>query len=359
LGLRSNPHINKLPPVEHGGAGYAGLKTDGLLDFSTCCNPYGPPRAVYRALRSLNIGDYPDPDSGELASALADDLRTHISKIIIGSGSTEIIRLAALAYLTAGDKVVIPSPTYGEYALAAGIAACTVLTYKLHESNDFRLSLADFASFTQVHNPAAVFLCNPNNPTGQLLPAADLRRFIKGLPDTLIILDEAYMAFTDGNGGGPDLADERNVLIVRSMTKDFALAGLRLGYGLASPAIIENLKKVRPPWNVNTPAQQAGIAAIACGGYVQRCNARMQQSRAYLAGRLSKMGYRIIPGDAHFFLVRVGDAAGFKNRLLKQGFLVRDCTSFGLPSYIRISPRRMEDCKKLVRAIALMARKAD
>jgi histidinol-phosphate aminotransferase len=129
---------------------------------------------------------------------------------------------------------------------------------------------------------------------------------------------------------------------------------LRLGYGLAAPAIIGNLKKVRPPWNVSAPAQRAGIAATACGGYVQRCNARMQNSRAYLAGRLAKMGYSIIPGDTHFFLVRVGDAARFKSRLLEQGLLVRDCTSFGLPAYVRISPRRMQDCRKLVRAIAGM-----
>jgi histidinol-phosphate aminotransferase len=354
LALRADPRIDRLPPIEHGGAGYGGLKIDGLLDFSTCCNPYGPPREVYRALRSSNISDYPDPHSSELVAALAANLGTSARKIIAGSGSTEIIRLTALTYLAAGDKVVIPSPTYSEYALAAGIAGCTVLKYKLHERRGFRLSLDELASFAQKHDPKAVFICNPNNPTGQLLPNKELRIFARALPDTLIVVDEAYMAFTDGPGDGPDLTDEQNVLTVRSMTKDFALAGLRLGYGLASPAIIDSLKKVRPPWNVSSPAQRAGIAATACGSYVQRCNARMQKSRAYLVGRLLKMGYSIIPGDTHFFLVRVGDAARFKNRLLKQGFLVRDCTSFGLPAYVRISPRRMQDCRKLVRAIAGM-----
>jgi len=358
LGLRVNPHINSLPPIEHGGAGYAGLKESGLLDFSTCCNPYGPSKEVYRALRATNIHDYPDPHSGELVASLAGSLGTTTDRIIAGSGSTEIIRLTALAYLAAGDKVIIPSPTYGEYALAAAIAGCVIVKYKLREDQDFGLSLDDFASFAQAHNPGAVFLCNPNNPTGQLLPGEDLHRFVKGLPDTLVILDEAYMGFTDESAGKTDLADEPNVLIVRSMTKDFGLAGLRLGYGLASPAIINNLKKVQPPWNVNSPAQRAGIAATGCDGYVRRCNSRMQKCRAYLTRRLSGMGYRIIPTDTHFFLVRVGDAAGFKNRLLEKGFLVRDCSSFGLPAYVRISPRRMDDCRKLAQAIAGMAWKA-
>lgn len=359
MGLRVNPSIHNLPPIEHGGAGYAGLKEAGLLDFSTCCNPYGPPQEIYRALRATNIGDYPDPHSGELVASLAGSLGTASDRVIIGSGSTEIIRLSALAYLAAGNKVVIPSPTYGEYALAAGIAGCVIVRYKLREDRDFRLSMDDLASFAQAHNPGAVFLCNPNNPTGQLLPGEKLLRFVRGLPDALIILDEAYMAFTDRTSDEPDLTEEPNVLIVRSMTKDFALAGLRLGYGLASPTIINSLKKVRPPWNVSSPAQRAGIAATACDGYVRRCNARMQKCRSYLTGRLSKMGYRIIPTDTHFFLVRIGDAPGFKNRLLEKGFLVRDCSSFGLPAFVRISPRCMDDCRKLAQAIAEMAWKAD
>ena len=358
MALRVNPRISSLPPIVHGGAGYAGLPESGLLDFSTCCNPYGPPQEVYRALRSTNISRYPDPDSRDLTTALAAGLGISAQKFIAGSGSTEIIRLAALTYLAAGDKVVIPSPTYGEYALAAGIAGCTIFKYKLSESRDFRMSLEDLVSFARAHDPTAIFICNPNNPTGQLLPNKELLGFIRALPDTLVIVDEAYMAFTQGPGEGPDLTDEQNVLTVRSMTKDFALAGLRLGYGLASPAIIESLKKVRPPWNVNSAAQRAGIAANACDSYVQRCNARMQKSRAYLTGRLLKMGYRIIPTDAHFFLARVGDAPAFKGRLLKQGFLVRDCSSFGLPAYVRISPRSMQDCRKLIKAVAGLGWKA-
>jgi histidinol-phosphate aminotransferase len=309
-------------------------------------------------LRKADIETYPDHRSRELVRSLAQKLCTNAENMIAGSGSTEIIRLAALTYLAAGDTVVIPSPTYGEYELGARLAGAAVVKYNLREDQYFRLHPDGFISFARRHNPKAVFLCNPNNPTGQLLPQEDVRRLVKGFSDTLIVLDEAYMAFTGESGDAPALIDEPNVLIIRSMTKDYALAGLRLGYGLACRAIINNLEKVRPPWNVNSPAQQAGIAAAGCSGYISQCNARMRKCSTYLVSRLLKMGYRTIPTDTHYFLMKVGDAAVFKSRLLEKGFLVRDCSSFGLPAYIRISPRRMGDCQKLVKAISELDGKA-
>jgi len=359
LALRVNPHIERLIPAVHGGAGYAGLKGAGsALDFSTCCNPYGPPAEVRRALRKTDIETYPDHRSSELVRSLAQKLGVNAETVIAGSGSTEIIRLAALAFLTSGDTVVIPSPTYAEYEIAARLAGATIVKYNLLEDRDFQILPDRLISFARRHNPKAVFLCNPNNPTGQLLPREDVRRLVKGFPDTLVALDEAYMSFTGESGDAPALIEEPNVLVIRSMTKDYALAGLRLGYGLACREIINSLEKVRPPWNVNSPAQQAGVAAAGCGGYISQCNARIQKCRTYLVSRLLKMGYSTIPTDTHYFLIKVGDAAVFKSRLLEKGFLVRDCSSFGLPAYVRIAPRRMGDCRKLIRAIAEMDRKA-
>ena len=360
MALHVNPHIGGLTTVEHGGTGWAGLKgRDGILDFSTCCNPYGPPPGVRRALRKTDISDYPDPHSRELVKSLSQSLGIAAVNIIAGNGSTEIIRLAAQAYLAAGDGVVIPSPTYGEYELASRLAGAAVTKYKLSEEHDFQLHMDGFISFVHGHNPGAVFLCNPNNPTGQLLPQGDVRRLVKALPDTLVIIDEAYMEFTWQSGDAPALIKEPNVLVIRSMTKDFALAGLRLGYGLACREIIGNLEKVRPPWSVSSPSQQAGIAALSRGGYMLECNGRIQKCKTYLVSKLAALGYKLIPTDTHFFLIKTGDAALFKSRLLEKGLLVRDCTSFGLPAYVRISPRRMSDCHRLVKAIADLAGKAD
>ena len=359
MALRVNPHIETISTVEHGGTGWAGLKdAGGLLDFSTCCNPYGPPAEVRRALRKADIASYPDPQSGELVKALSQKLGIPAANIMAGSGSTEIIRLATLAYLEAGDRVVIPSPTYGEYESASRIAGAGVVKYKLREERDFKLDMDGFISFARGHNPRAIFLCNPNNPSGQLLPHGDVHRLVNSFPHTLVILDEAYLGFTPDPGNAPALINKTNVLIIRSMTKDYALAGLRLGYGLTCREIIGNLEKLRPPWNVSSPAQQAGIAAAGCSNYLQECNAKMKMCKTYLESRLLKLGYKTVPTDTHFFLVKVGDAALFKSRLLKEGFLVRDCTSFGLPAHVRISPRRMTDCRKLIKAISELAGKA-
>jgi len=359
LALRVKPHIETISPLEHGGIGWAGLKDGGgLLDFSTCCNPYGPPAEVRKALRNIDIAGYPDPQSGELLEALSQMLGIATANIMAGSGSTEIIRLAAQAYLEAGDSVVIPSPTYGEYDLASRIAGAGVVEYKLSEERDFQLDMDAFISFARSHNPKAIFLCNPNNPSGQLLSHGDVRRLVKAFPDTLVVLDEAYLGFTPDPGNAPALINEPNVLVIRSMTKDYALAGLRLGYGLACRDIINNLEKVRPPWNVSSPARQAGIAAIRSTGYMRECNLRIQKYKTYLESRLLKLGYKTIPTDTHFFLVKIGDAARFKSRLLEEGFLVRDCASFGLPDYVRISPRRMTDCRRLIKAVTEIAGKA-
>jgi histidinol-phosphate aminotransferase len=145
-----------------------------------------------------------------------------------------------------------------------------------------------------------------------------------------------------------------NILIVRSMTKDFALAGLRLGYGIASEGIINILKKIRPPWNVNSAAQQAGIAALRSAGHMKRCGALINKGRNYLMAQLESLDYRVTPTDTNFFLVRVGKVSKFQQSLLARGFLVRDCASFGLPGYIRIAPRRMQDCRSLIAAIISM-----
>jgi histidinol-phosphate aminotransferase len=179
-------------------------------------------------------------------------------------------------------------------------------------------------------------------------------KIVSSFPDTLIILDEAYVSFTGDAWDSLKLLSHPNILIVRSMTKDFALAGLRLGYGMASREIINTLKKVRPPWNVNSAAQQAGIAALKSAGYMKKCGALIDKGRDYLIAELKSLGYRVLPTDTNFFLVRVGKAADFQSRLLAGGCLVRDCSSFGLPGYVRMAPRRMGDCRGLITAIRSM-----
>jgi histidinol-phosphate aminotransferase len=169
--------------------------------------------------------------------------------------------------------------------------------------------------------------------------------------DSLVILDEAYIAFTEKAWSSQDLVNHGHVVILRSMTKDYALAGLRLGYAIAAEPIISVLKRVRPPWNVNALAQKAGTLALNADSYLKECSSKIREAKDFLIKELERLGLSPLPSQTNFFLVRVGNATAFKQALLKKGILVRDCTSFGLPQYIRLAPRTLPECQKLIESI--------
>jgi histidinol-phosphate aminotransferase len=350
--LQPEPHISKIALPVHGGSSFASIDNGRkLLDFSTCCNPYPPPASVRRAVESCDLNHYPDPESLQFISALSRKYGIDRSNIIAGSGSTEVLRLAALAYLNPGATAVISTPAYSEYELACSIVNAQVIKYALAEKTGFRLVAQDFIRQLLPLSPRAIFICNPNNPSGQYLSHHEIESIILAFPSTLVVLDEAYIAFTSNAWQSDALLDHGNVLIVHSLTKDFTLAGLRLGYGIASPPIIQALQKVRPPWNVSAPAQQAGVAALSCDRYLESSCRKIEACKQYLIRSLGGLGYSVLDTRTNFFLVRTGNAAAFKQKLLKKDILVRDCTSFGLPAFIRIAPRSMPDCRKLVQAI--------
>jgi len=216
------------------------------------------------------------------------------------------------------------------------------------EKNDFRFDIDRCVDLIRSLKPKAIFICNPDNPTGQYLTMPELKTILAATPDGLVILDEAYIAFTEDAWKSVDLISQDNLLIIRSMTKDFALAGLRLGYGLAHPTIINNLLKVKPPWNVNSVAQRAGIQAIDDGAYLQRSDRLIRQNRDYLISEFGSIGFKLVPTRTNFFLMNVGDAKSFRSALVDKAVIVRDCASFGLPEYVRIAPRTMPECKRLV-----------
>lgn len=356
--LRPKPFIEKLKPPLHGSTGFMTLSTQSekqILDFSTCCNPYKPPRQVILAATAADINKYPDPESRQLVKKLAANLNLAEENIIIGSGSTELLRLAAAAYLGPESPVIIPSPTYAEYEMTCQLINAPVIHFGTLEENNFRLDANTFISFARPLQPAGIFICNPNNPTGQYLKREEIEGIIRSFPSALIILDEAYLAFTAEAWSSLDLIESGNVLIVRSLTKDYALAGLRLGYAVSSPEIISILKKVRPPWNVNSPAQNAGLASLECSNYLSDSCRRIERNKIYLTDALSALGYKIIPTQTNFFLVKTGDAATTQRKLLRKHILVRDCTSFGLHDYIRLAPRNQADCRRLVKVFKELA----
>lgn len=354
------PHLAGLEPAVHGSisAGEAaehGFRPDAVLDFSVSTNPLGAPPGVLAALRSLDPARYPDDTAAELRQALAERNDVPAGWVLPGNGSSEIIWLAAQAYLGPGDRALIAGPAYGEYARAVQQAGAEAAAWRAQPVDDFALHPAALIATARQVAARLLFLGNPNNPTGYLTPDADLLALADNLPDTLVVIDEAYRPFVPGTGQTAELASRPNVLLIRSLTKDFGLAGLRLGYGLARPEVLRPLAALRPPWSVSSAAQTAGLAALADTRHVDLARAAIASAKPVLVAGLQALGFAVVPGAANFILVRTGDGAATRRALLPHGICVRDCASFGLPEYIRLGVRPVPECRLLLDALGTHA----
>jgi histidinol-phosphate/aromatic aminotransferase/cobyric acid decarboxylase-like protein len=215
----------------------------------------------------------------------------------------------------------------------------------------FRVNPISLQQTLQRLTPRLVFLCNPNNPTGTYLAVEAIAAWATALPQTLFVVDEAYLPFASGAASVLTIR-RANLLVLRSMTKAHALAGVRLGYAVGHAAVIGPLVQVRPPWNVNAIAQAVGIVALQDQAHVEHSLARLARAKEILLQELGALPLTVMPSCTHFMLLRVGEATACRMALLEQGLLVRDCTSFGLPAYIRIATRRPEENARLVAALA-------
>jgi len=356
LPLLPRPEISRLTASYHGGPDHAELKALGLtpgdvIDFSVCSNPFAPPVNIGEAARGIAINRYPDSESTEFRESLSKRLGVPVDNIIAGSGSTELLRMAALAYFKPGDRVLIPEPAFGEYRLGCEIMGTEIITRKAKEEDGFAFNIGDIIKTIKNSRPAGVFICNPNNPTGNYLDKKSIESILDAGDETLIILDEAYISFVEEIWNSPALIDRENLLIVRSMTKDHALTGLRLGYAIAHRKIIDTLRLVKPPWNINAVAQEIGKLTLDGADRMEYSRAEMRKTKNYLIKELGRLGYKAVPSDTNYFLVKVGNASAFRAALLRKKIMVRNCASFGLPDYVRIAARTMPECEKLIAAI--------
>ena len=361
----------------HGGIKPAELRALGLhpadcLDFSASVSPLGPPAAVAPAIAAVNLAAYPDPHCLDLKDAIAahhaaDQVAP--ANISVGNGSTELIHLLARAYIAApppgcSNSALLLTPTYGEYAGAARTAGGAVHTLDAVRSpHGFSWDLDAAARRIAAHRPVLVFICNPNNPTGALLTPDDLRLLTSAIAaaGSLLVVDEAYINLADAGADAaaiPIAMSTDSAIILRSMTKDYALTALRLGYAIARPPVIARLDTFQPDWSVNGLAQAAGIAALSAAGpdadYLERARAAVAAARQRIVDGLAALGIPCYPAAANFVLAPVGDATALRNALARQGLFVRDCASFGLPDCIRIGLRPVDDCDRLVNAITAL-----
>ena len=337
-----------------------GIAPEAILDFSVCTNPFMPPPKINEInIGSAAIEQYPDSEATELQLSLSKKLGIPPDTILVGSGTTELIRLIALAYFRQGDTILIWEPTYGEYDVASRIVGANPVKQWMKAEDSFTPQIGEAADFIRQHHPRAVFICNPNNPTGKYLSQQEIETILDAMDDSLLVLDEAYLAFVEQSWASIDLSCRGNVVILRSMTKDYGLAGLRLGYAIANRVITTNLHRVRPPWNVNVIAQKVGAMVLEDTDYLEQTKEKIKEAKRYLIGEFSRLGFQLLPSDTNYFLMKVGDASTFRSALLKHGILVRDCKSFGLPEYIRVGTRTMPECQRLIATIHEMKKKGE
>lgn len=328
-----------------------GLDPQGIIDFSANVNPLGPPPSILRAVQNVDYARYPDPDCLELREALASRLAVRPQQILIGNGATELIHLLARAFVNKGSTVTIAAPTFGEYEAAVRTAGGVIHCVQARAETDF---LPDLAALRRsAARSALTFLCNPNNPTGVYLPRSSIEAFLNGLPHTAgpVVIDEAYLTFVDAPWTVLDLVQTGRVLLLRSMTKDYAIPGLRLGYLIAEEATVTRVQQYQVTWSVNAAAQAAGLAALQEDAYIEETRVIVRENKAFLTQALQDLGFNVVSGAANFLLIKVGDATAVRHRLLRQGIAVRDCTSFGLPAYIRVAVRLRPACERLLAAL--------
>lgn len=361
--VRPNPPLEGLSPVAHGALDPGELERRGLdprevVDFSASINPYGPAPAVLEAARRADVSRYPDRACLGLRRALSGHLGLGVSWIAPGNGSAELIDLLARLYLSPGDAALVVGPTFGEYERASRLCGARMLRWDREvRGGSVSLGLEGLLETILRERPRVVWLCNPNNPTGELLPSRDIRRLLEAAEEAggLLVVDEAYRELVL-RGEAEDLTgllEGGSLVLLRSMTKAHALAGLRLGYALARPEVVRLLEAVRPPWSVSAPAQAAGVAALspAAGEHLSRCRRLLARDARLLADGLARLGLAVVPGRANFLLVETGSGKRTRDALLEWGMQVRDCASFGLPAHIRIAVRRPEENARLLGAL--------
>jgi histidinol-phosphate aminotransferase len=352
MNILPRPTLERVPPVPHGGH-HSSLPAGGLLDFSANINPFGPSPHIWQAMQAVDIARHPDPRATPLRRALAEHNRIDPTMLLVGNGAADLIYQLATAYVRPGDRVLVVTPTFGEYAAAAAMMGAEVVSHQLRNlPGGFSLDIERLVHDVQRHQPRLLFLCSPNNPTGTYYEQSTVEYLLRACPDTLLVLDEAFVNFVPDHWRATNLLEHPNLLILRSMTKDYALTGLRVGYAIAAPPIVAALEKVQPPWSVNALAQAATLAALKDTDYLHHTLTQLARASADLRAELIATGFAPLPSAMHFCLLPVHSAAAWQVALLERRILVRDCTSFGLPRHIRIAARSVEDNSRLLAALS-------
>jgi histidinol-phosphate aminotransferase len=360
--LKPPEHILRIPPYVPGKPVEELERERGIRDsvkLASNENPLGPSPAALEALRTAIAGvhRYPDSAGFELTRAIAGRLGLQPTQIVLGNGSDDIIGMLATAFLRPGDEAVMPQPSFQMYEIETLAAAAVPVMVPLR---DLRTDLEAMAERLSART-RMVFVNTPHNPTGSLVPRAELERFLDRVPaEALVVLDEAYVEFAR-DPEGPDSRDYvaagRPVVGLRTFSKAYGLAGLRIGYGLMDPAVASVLNRVRQPFNVSLPAQAAARAALDDTAFLRETLRVVHAGLDYLQAELDRMGLECRPSQANFLMFRVpGDARAVFEGLLDRGVIVRPLGSYGYPDRLRVSVGRPEENRRFIEALGEVLR---
>src|SRR5713101_3044662 len=353
----ANEHILGIAPYEPGKPIEELEREFGIPDaikLASNENPLPPSDRVQKAILAvLHHGNrYPDGSGFYLRQALAKKHGFMPEQIVLGNGSNELIELLVRAFLRPGDEAVMPHPSFVVYPMIVQAAGGVRVMVMLKE---YRLDLEAMAR-AMTPMTKLVFIANPNNPTATIVTADEVEHFMARVPErTIVVFDEAYIEFAQG----PDFPDSlaylrhgRKVASLRTFSKAASLAGLRVGYGVADPDCIALLNRIRQPFNVNSVAQAAALAAMGDDSHVVECLRMIEAGRAYLTQEFTAMKLKFAPSRANFILVDVGrSASDVFHWLLKEGVIVRPMTSFGMESALRVTIGTPEENRRFVKAL--------
>lgn len=335
----------------HGGDIYG---EEILLDYSANTNPLGTPPGILAAVEEsmTRLHRYPDPYCRKLVRAISEFEQVPEGWVLCGSGAAELIY--SYCACIGAKRAVELAPTFSEYSLALERAGCRVSRYSLSRDNGFLLD-DDFIQYLDRETPDAVFLCNPNNPTGQTISPADLREILRfcGEQSIRLFVDECFADLSDGKESlKGELAENPHLFLLKAFTKSYGMAGLRLGYCLtADRGLLANMAKTVQPWNVSTPAQAAGEAALKETVFLEQTRALISTERAWLQTQLEGLGLWVCPSKANYLLFQGPE--GLDSALRKRKIVIRNCANYyGLgPGWYRIAVRKRDENEVLIRSI--------
>ena len=349
----AHQHILKLVSYEPGKpveelAREMGLRPEEIVKLASNENPLGPsPKAVAAMREALDRAHfYPDGGGWALRTAIAEKLGLTRENVVLGNGSNEIIEFIGHAFLRPGDEVITARHAFAVYTLMAQLfGAKTIEVPDPGFTHDLNAMLAAVSWRTR-----QIFIANPNNPTGTMVGQQEIDDFMGRVPEeVLVVFDEAYYEFLDNPPNVLKFVrDGRNVVIMRTFSKIQGLAGLRIGYGLASKEIAEVLQKTRQPFNANSIAQAGALAGIYDDEYMRATRELTHEGREFLQSTFLSMGLEFVPSAANFVLVRVGDGDKVFAALLRRGLIVRAMRSYKLPEWIRVSVGTMDQNRRFV-----------